>query len=194
MAQAENARRQSSMNTDEHISANDSGEQNSSLLWEFSLAFYSRRDVPALLLALQDDIGADVNLILFGLWRAKQGRSLSPTEFAALDSVIAEWRRGVVEPIRAVRRTIKTFEDGSPATSSLYTSVKRLELDSERIAQARLEAAKDVAAGSIDHAPERAAVLNLEAYGCLLGRPLSADIVRQLASALKTMADQESRT
>jgi hypothetical protein len=67
-------------------------------------------------------------------------------------------------------------------------------LDSERIAQARLEAARDVAAGSIGHAPERAAALNLEAYGRLLGRSFSADIVRPLARALKMVADQESQT
>ena len=56
--------------------------------WRFSLAFYGQPGVPALLLPLQDRSGADVNLVLFGLWRAAQRHALSPQEFAALDETV----------------------------------------------------------------------------------------------------------
>jgi len=144
-----------------------------------------------MLLALQDEFGADVNIALFGLWRAKQGRSLSPSEFAALDILVAEWRENVVQPARRLRRAIKNSQDGSAAVSELYGSVKHVQLNSERIEQARMFAANEVAAGSCDHELKQAATLNLEAYGRMLGKVFPLDIVSGLASALHTMLDRE---
>jgi uncharacterized protein (TIGR02444 family) len=45
--------------------------------WRFSLNFYRQAGVAEACIALQDDFGVDVNLMLFLLWLAANGRQLS---------------------------------------------------------------------------------------------------------------------
>ena len=41
--------------------------------WDFSLKFYDQKNVATSCLALQEDVGADVNLLLYCCWVASQG-------------------------------------------------------------------------------------------------------------------------
>lgn len=140
-----------------------------------------------MLLALQDEFSADVSIVLFGLWRATQGRLLTSAEFAALDGVVAGWRENVVGPMRALRRAIKLHQDGSPAAAALHESAKRLELDSERILQSYLYASQDVASGIGSFGRGEAATANLIAYGRILDHAFPDTIVDGLARALELM-------
>ena len=44
--------------------------------WRFSLRFYRRREVADACIALQEEAGVDVNLLLFLLWHAIHKRAL----------------------------------------------------------------------------------------------------------------------
>jgi len=60
--------------------------------WRFSLRFYRQREVADACIALQEEAGVDVNLLLFLLWHATQKRTLSPAQIAELERRIAPWR------------------------------------------------------------------------------------------------------
>ena len=76
--------------------------------WRFSLQFYRLPKVADACIALQEDAGVDVNLLLFLLWHAQQRRRLSTADVAALESQIGPWRDLTVIPLRSVRRALKS--------------------------------------------------------------------------------------
>src|SRR5215212_8897734 len=80
--------------------------------WRFSLALYARPGVAKALIALQDRSGRDVNRMLFALWAgAVRGLALDAQALAAAEAAIAGLRRETVEPLRALRRRLKTDPD-----------------------------------------------------------------------------------
>ena len=54
--------------------------------WRFSLKFYRQPQVAEACIALQDGAGIDVNLLLFLLWQAAEGRTLAVAEVDALEA------------------------------------------------------------------------------------------------------------
>lgn len=140
-----------------------------SAFWRFSLRFYALPDVAPACLALQDEANVDVNLLLFLLFLAEQGRAVTRDDVARLDAEIAAWRAEVVEPLRAVRRRLKTgVGDVPPATSeTLRNMVKKIELEAERLEQGRLE--KEASTLGKPAHRETAARANLAAYEAHLG-------------------------
>lgn len=109
-------------------------------LWRFSLALYSRPSVAEALLALQDRAGRDANLVLFAVWvGATQGRRLDPTELAAAVAVVAPLNTALVQPLRQLRRELKTAGDGD--VRALRRRVLGLELAAEQRLQRRLKTA-----------------------------------------------------
>lgn len=112
-------------------------------LWRFSCAFYARPAVSSLCLELQDRCGADINLLLLGLFAATCRRRLAETEFKDLDDACAGWRAHVVVPLRTARRFLKheALPGLDAEARALRTVVKCAELDSERSQQHFLEAA-----------------------------------------------------
>jgi uncharacterized protein (TIGR02444 family) len=110
------------------------GASASDAFWAFSLDFYGRKEVGDICLDLQDRHGLDVNLVLLCCWLGWSGRGrLSAADLAAAEAAVATWRRTVVEPLRAVRRALKTMPvAGAPP---LRQEIQRLELVAEREAQ-----------------------------------------------------------
>ncbi len=107
--------------------------------WRFSLALYGRPGVAPACLVLQDQYGRDVNLALYCCWLGASGRGrLSPEALAASDAAVAPWRTQIVENFRAARRAIK--QEGSTESDGLYVKAKAVELEAERLLQARLAA------------------------------------------------------
>ncbi len=78
--------------------------------WRFSLNFYESEAVRQRCLALQDDYGLDVNLLLFACWLGRQSRSLV-SEGAAWQQVRA-WHTEIVQPLRALRRAQPRQHEG----------------------------------------------------------------------------------
>ena len=107
--------------------------------WDFSLRFYRLPGVEEALIALQDQGGHDVNLILYALWHGWSGRgAIGERERAAAESAAGPIREQIAAPLRALRRHLKA--DPDPAVQALRERVKALELEAERIAQSRLAA------------------------------------------------------
>ena len=109
--------------------------------WDFSLAFYALPDVAPAFLRLQDECGADVNVMLFLLYLARAGRALPASEVARIHALAAPWRAEIVGPLRQVRRRLKAavgaFEPS--ASAALRARVQRLELAAEKLQQQTLE-------------------------------------------------------
>ena len=105
-------------------------------LWDFAVRVYDWPGVEAVCLELQDTFGADVPVLIYGLWAGTRGKRLSDADFAAIVSAVAPWQRNTVIPLRAVRRALKRSDDFSPgfdaAVRTVAQRVKDLELDAER--------------------------------------------------------------
>ena len=151
--------------------------------WDFSLRFYALQGVAPSCLAMQDKASVDVNLMLFLLFLADRGRTVTTEEIGRLDTAIRAWRANVVEPLRALRRRLKTGIDGVAIESSepLRTLVKKAELESERVEQTVLEGLE----GSIGRpgmARADAAAHNIQCLEAFIG-PLPRQAVQILLSA-----------
>jgi uncharacterized protein (TIGR02444 family) len=96
--------------------------------WEFSLATYGREGVPPVCLALQDELGVDVNILLYAAWLASMDEQLTSSHLAGLEDRVRPWRRRVVQPLRALRRQLRDY----PSAAAVREQVKQLELDTER--------------------------------------------------------------
>jgi uncharacterized protein (TIGR02444 family) len=112
-----------------------------SAFWRFSLSFYAVPGVSEACLQLQEDCGADVNVVLFALFLARAGRLLGDEDVARIEALAADWRDNVVQPLRRARRFLRAPPGGfDPAgTASLRNEVKRIELEAERLQQLSLE-------------------------------------------------------
>lgn len=96
--------------------------------WEYSLSTYEVDGVAHAALAVQDEMGLDINLILYASWLASRGLKLTNSHLAGLNAHIGRWQREVVIPLRAVRRELRGIADAD----LLRDAVKAIELDSEK--------------------------------------------------------------
>ncbi len=103
-------------------------------LWQFSLELYARPGVAAACIEAQDHFAADVNLLLYAAWLARQDLELEPKQWRALTASVADWRQRVIEPLRALRRDWRTL----PAAGALREQVKALELAAEQAQQGQM--------------------------------------------------------
>lgn len=146
--------------------------------WRWSLETYARPGVEPLLLALQDRFGFDVNLTLWCCWRALGPEPLDAATIEQAQARIADWTAGVVAPLRAVRRRLKSDE---AAPAGLRERIKQAELDAERHVQDLLAG---LAAGGVSLAQhdESAAFaqVNLDLYANRLGAAAPAALLRDL--------------
>jgi uncharacterized protein (TIGR02444 family) len=115
--------------------------------WNFSLSVYGRDGVPDACLRLQDRLGVDVNVLLYCCWVAECGYAAmdEPALQRVLD-LVAPWKAEIVAPLRAVRRAMKGKYDGFEPVrqETLRGTVKRIELDAERLQQDALFNATDL--------------------------------------------------
>ena len=138
--------------------------------WRFSVAFYGLPDVSAACLVLQDEAGVDVNILLYLLFLAWSKREVKPEQIAKLDGAVSTWREEAVKRLRALRRALKSgIGDIPPATSENFRSmVKRVELESERLEQHKLEEVGAGFSSASSGSREAAARANLAAYARFL--------------------------
>lgn len=137
--------------------------------WRFSIAVYAAPGVAGTCLRLQDEFGADVNMLLFVAWIAATRRArMTPQDFDRVTTAAVTWHDSLVKPVRAARRELKT------SGGAVYAGIKAAELRLEQIEQALLydqshtldlapsDSSDAVAAAIADHlqrlgAPENAA-------------------------------------
>lgn len=110
-------------------------------LWRFSLQVYSAPGVQGECLELQDRHGADVNLVLFCAYLgAVRSVLMTPQDLAASQAVVSAWHEDIVKRARMLRRALKDQRTAggtelAEEIETLRNSVKRAELDSERLEQ-----------------------------------------------------------
>ncbi|NQX89320.1 MAG: TIGR02444 family protein [Halioglobus sp.] len=103
-------------------------------LWVYSLEQYKIDGVSTTCLRLQDDFAMDVNLLLYAGWLAQQQLRLTSAHLSELNALVADWRDGVICPIRALRRQLR----GYPAAAVIRGEIRALELRSEQQQQAMM--------------------------------------------------------
>lgn len=151
-------------------------------LWTFACDLYGRPGVAQACLVLQDEAGADVPVLLYLIWCARTGRPVDAAEVARAQVRTASWRREVIEPLRAVRRALRSDLLPGQPTRAYREQVKAVELEAERLALAALSEA----------APEPAQALGsgdtaLTLYAAHLERPWPEAPVRALRAALAAL-------
>lgn len=99
-------------------------------------AAYAAPEVARLCLSLQDEYGQSVCLLLWAAWAGQNGLGIDIPAAAALART---WEVGVVGPLRAARRTLKTAPGLAEADRDvLRARVAADELDAERALLAAL--------------------------------------------------------
>jgi uncharacterized protein (TIGR02444 family) len=155
--------------------------------WRFSLQFYRLPGVAEACIELQEQGGADVNLLLFLLWHGAQQRALSTAQVDELEQKIAGWRDLTVIPLRAVRRALKSppglVEAG--AAEAFRTRIKAVELEAERLQQEAMYGLVRVSLlGETAPSVAHAARSNVDAYAKICRAAFAAPAVDTLLEAL----------
>lgn len=161
--------------------------------WDFSLRFYRNDDVEASCLELQDDYGADVNILILAFYAAsRRARLIGPLSLWAGETT--QWRDNVIVPIRKGRRALKSehFQTRVPSLRQFKNSLQAVELEAEKIGQRLLvENAKFEEA---DIPVPELARSNIETYASELARSLDPDHVDLLLKAFIRASNSESNS
>ena len=107
-------------------------------LWSFALSTYARPGVEAACLRLQEQ-GADVCLLLCGVWLEQRGTAFEPERVQALQQLSRPWQTHVIEPLRQVRVQWRAMAQQDAQVAGLRERVKALELEAEHQLLQRLE-------------------------------------------------------
>ncbi|MGB3387177.1 MAG: TIGR02444 family protein [Pseudaminobacter sp.] len=110
-------------------------------LWTFAVRLYDEPEVATACLALQEDAGIDVPVLLFGAWLGmEKGVVLDAARLAMVEAAVGEWHGQVVQTLRALRRQLKREPHPAPSESTdrLRERIKASELEAERIELAEL--------------------------------------------------------
>jgi uncharacterized protein (TIGR02444 family) len=103
--------------------------------WDFAVSRYSRPEVEAACLVLQDEHGQCVPLLLWRLWAAAEGRPVGDAALAGAAALSRDWTQAAVAPLRGLRWRLKTAFPPVPddARLSLRGKVQEAELTAERL-------------------------------------------------------------
>jgi uncharacterized protein (TIGR02444 family) len=147
--------------------------------WQFSVKFYAVPGVAEACIELQDQAKVDVNILLYLLWNAAQGRAFNAADVTEIERRIGPWREVAVVPIRTIRRTLKSPPPAvePAAAEGLRTRIKAVELEAERLQQEALYGlAQSSRLGRPSPSKEQAAQDSISSYQGVIGpfppRPL----------------------
>ncbi len=102
-------------------------------LWDFSLACYAHAGVADACLRLQDEQGANVNLLLWSVWLEQRGLVLDAARLHSAQARIQRWDEYYVLPLRQLRRRMKTeFGVADAGIELVRTHIKQAELLAEK--------------------------------------------------------------
>lgn len=171
-------------------------ERQASPFWTFSLQLYGVGGVAPACVKLQDLHGVDVNVMLFALWLARQGRRLSRAEMHEIIDSAEPWRKQVVVPLRAVRRILKAPAEAAgkgahaldaTAALALREKIKAAELEAERLQQETLFAMRPAAQWGESAPIADAAQANLATYARALRAEFDPFACKAILDGLATL-------
>jgi uncharacterized protein (TIGR02444 family) len=174
----------------------------SSTFWDFSLRAYAQPAVERACLALQDDHGFDVNLVLLAAWAAGNGRQLDAGLAARLRQFGEGYQTSIMRPLRLARRALKSpavLPTLAPLFAARRRTLSALELDLERLEQLQLHAmaAASAQSGDLptdDPAGQAAARLEANLRALYPDRPLPPPALAALLGALPAVGDSTALT
>lgn len=152
--------------------------------WRFSLRVYATPGVETECLKLQDESGADVNLVLFAAWiGAEQEVRLRKENLAKLHVFSQRWQEAAVRPVRQARKALKQLPELVHAeVQTLRRQLAGVELEAERIEEAMLFAMAQQFAKGVVTEREAAVRHNLDLL--LAPKAGAADCPALVAAAL----------
>ena len=103
--------------------------------WEFALERYARPGVAPCCVTLQDELGANVMLLLYCCWRAAHGERVCGAALREAMARVETLDRHLLRPLRAARRATRRAADalGSPAFAAGAGRLLQAELAAERL-------------------------------------------------------------
>ena len=172
------------------MSVADAPSAQGSPFWRFSLRFYRQPGVADACIALQEERGVDVNLLLFLLWQATRKRAFAAADVEELEGRIGGWRDMTVIPLRTLRRALKSPPPLiAGATAELFrTKVKAVELEAERLQQEAMYQLADASPpGREVSSPDEAARANVAAYEAICSGTFPKPAIETLLAALAAL-------
>ncbi len=109
---------------------NDATNKDDNPFWRYALKQYGNMGAESHFLRYQDELGVDVNMLLYCGWLATQQKL-----FCADDDPIQQamlWQSQVVLPLRQVRRASRAFIPFPALIADLRPTLKQIELDCEQ--------------------------------------------------------------
>ncbi len=170
----------------------DTAHKPGSPFWRFSLRLYRQPGVADACIALQDECGVDVNVLLFFLWLAADKRLVPAPNARAVCEQAALWHDDVVAPLRAVRRKLKggsTLVERNTA-EMFRNRIKAVELEAERLQQEAMFAMSPNLETEPSESVEAAARANVLAYEQAVARAFTPGAVEILIAAVVVNAQR----
>lgn len=152
--------------------------------WDYSLRTYAKPGVAQACLELQNNYGVDVNILLFLMWCAGEGRRVSASDVTEIAAFIGPWARQVVLNLRTVRQVLKdtAWPVDEAGKERLRNSVKACELEAERLEQESLYARFPLDRFTPGNDRRDAALANMAAYSQILGALFPSHLMDILAA------------
>ena len=119
------------MTQDAHNATKSVANLSANPFWDYSLTVYKQAGCADFLLSAQESYSADINILLYIGWLAKQHKIYTPSG-QQRDS-INEFQKYTIGRVRQLRVRAKHLSD-----HNLYNELKQLELLAESIEQTRL--------------------------------------------------------
>jgi len=116
--------------------------------WNFSDRTYRCEGVPEACLALQNEHGADVNVLLFCCWMGVTRGEFRAETFDAVLNFSHTWAAQVVRPLRHVRTWMKSEDCLDPgilkeSCMNLRERIKAVELEAEQLQENAMQSMVD---------------------------------------------------
>ena len=159
-------------------------------LWNYSLRFYDNPETEKAFIDAQNRLGADVNLILYLLFRAQGGLRLDLDDIKNAENAVNSWRSGVIQPLREIRRNLKNYPHSLPKKdqAKIRREIKDLEIKTEQFQQQHME---NLDLKGRSTAPNDAAQHNLAAYAQILSTAVSDHAFAKLLNRFITLQNAE---
>ena len=151
--------------------------------WDFSVRTYRMDGVPDACLSLQNDYGADVNMLLYCCWIGAYTGQFDAELFAKASAFSTLWAEHVVVPLRFARTWMKhTGCDTEPVPTDtcmqLRDEIKSVEFAAEKMQQQVLESLVSIDQSRTD-TPEQileGVIANLNLYVASVGIEVCDDV------------------